>query len=1017
MVIRKKQYSLKAINVLLVFAMLLAGVAVNVSPIQAAAGDIVITAPAAQKVVKAGDTVDIAFTVDSTDHPGAGQYRIKVGETVFGPFDASFTGGVAQGFARPITIPAMVDGSYNLTVEVNFLGQAGWPNTVTKDDWVVVNNVEGVEITAPTETVYVKAADQVTVSFTVDDLVGDGTYEISIVNGTEYPFGPVSVPYEGGFNQPFEETIDIPSSVMLSDGTYDIKVVASDTGKTYEATLADILVVDNTPPATPVLTAPVGGEAWVIGTEQMISWEPYTLDEGDSISLSFSANDGVGWSPIAANVPNEDYAWTVPPIATTSAKIKIEVKDGVGNTAEMISGAFTIYAVDSSAPVVAMVAPEDGATVTVPLTLQASASDPQSGIAGVKFQDSADGIDWSDLTGDVTFVDGLYQLVVESLPAGTRYFRAIAENGIGLTATSEKVVVTVQIADTSPPIVTLVAPVDEEVVGFAYEFQVNASDGESGVVSMAIYALDEDEAEALLCEDPTYAEDAPNFSCIADVPAGTVAIKAVVTNGAGLEGSAQAAVVVDLDPPDLGAGLTTPAEGAVLKLGTPVNITWAEITDSTDVVVELELRRGGVKVADVINEWTVAGAPGNDYEVCMIATDEAGNEAEDCNAITIWGTDATPPIVSLTAPTPDDYNGIVELKATAADAETFIQKVEFFVSLNDAAYVYVGEDAVVPYDADAEYVYAWDTAGFADGVYSIKVVATNGVGLTESDSVEELTIDNTAPELSNMLPSTGAPISGEVTFSITAIDAGVGVESVVFEYFDGEDWVSSETTSESSVYSVTFDTEDVEDGWLTVRFTATDTLGNSAELEASYLVQNGEPSPNQAMIYLQEGWNLISLPLIPGTPAIETLLADLIAQGSVIQVVAWPYVDGALANEAIRWNVHSSQLSELEDGIGYWVEMARPGVLVFDGSVLPAPPEAPRYYVVYAGWNLIGFKSQQTNIDRDTYLGEAGGQNARMMYRFDGTGYHQVLADDNLVPGAGYWLAVSTNATIYPPAE
>jgi hypothetical protein len=129
-------------------------------------------------------------------------------------------------------------------------------------------------------------------------------------------------------------------------------------------------------------------------------------------------------------------------------------------------------------------------------------------------------------------------------------------------------------------------------------------------------------------------------------------------------------------------------------------------------------------------------------------------------------------------------------------------------------------------------------------------------------------------------------------------------------------------------------------------------------------------------------------------------------------VIGWVHEDGALVQKA--WDgVALLGIENLDPEFGYWVEMTADGDVNFDGSPLPAPPQAPPSYVVYAGWNLIGFKSEGT-IVADTYLGEAGTGNMRAMYGWDEDHYVQVLLDSDLQPKAGYWLAVSTNATIYP---
>jgi len=163
-----------------------------------------------------------------------------------------------------------------------------------------------------------------------------------------------------------------------------------------------------------------------------------------------------------------------------------------------------------------------------------------------------------------------------------------------------------------------------------------------------------------------------------------------------------------------------------------------------------------------------------------------------------------------------------------------------------------------------------------------------------------------------------------------------------------------------------------------IQVIAIDNAGNENTVTTGeYTINNAPPAYTFNLV---AGWNLISLPLIPDDPAIETFLSELIANESVIQVVAWPYdlAEGKIIEK--RWNGANLQdVTEMVDGVGYWVEMSKPDVLTFTGDYLPEPPAAPPSYVVYSGWNLIGFKSTTPQL-ANTYLGDAGGDNMRMMY-------------------------------------
>ena len=165
-------------------------------------------------------------------------------------------------------------------------------------------------------------------------------------------------------------------------------------------------------------------------------------------------------------------------------------------------------------------------------------------------------------------------------------------------------------------------------------------------------------------------------------------------------------------------------------------------------------------------------------------------------------------------------------------------------------------------------------------------------------------------------------------------------------------------------------------------------------------------------IDLLAGWNLISLPLIPTDSDIETVLADLIGEDTVIQVRTFLWEAGELGEK--YWIPATSTLSQMEDGWGYWIEMSAADALVVTGSEYPAAGGMQPSYDLNIGWNLIGFKSLLTETP-SSYLDDLG-TDIQAIYGYDAVaGVYFIPGDDpKLAPGMGYWVAVSAEGTIYP---
>jgi len=188
-----------------------------------------------------------------------------------------------------------------------------------------------------------------------------------------------------------------------------------------------------------------------------------------------------------------------------------------------------------------------------------------------------------------------------------------------------------------------------------------------------------------------------------------------------------------------------------------------------------------------------------------------------------------------------------------------------------------------------------------------------------------------------------------------------------------------------------------------------DNVDFSPWLDAAY--PDGNPIALKA-ITLYSGWNLISLPLIPTNSDIETVLA-----GADVTVNKAAYYTGGPAGDWLNYILlepGASDLTTMNDGKGYWIDVSAGGNLTATGVELALPGYAPPTYDVVVGWNLIGFTSTAVKTV-DVYLGSVLAT-VEAMYKYDAaTGlYTAVVTENDLASGQGYWLAVNAAGKIYP---
>jgi len=106
------------------------------------------------------------------------------------------------------------------------------------------------------------------------------------------------------------------------------------------------------------LTAPNGGEEWLIGSQQNITWSSSLID---NVLIEYSTNNGQNWSTIAQDVSASSgtYQWTVTSPATDQALVRVSDQSNA-NTSDVSESVFSIIA-----PSVMVLNPNGGEVLVV----------------------------------------------------------------------------------------------------------------------------------------------------------------------------------------------------------------------------------------------------------------------------------------------------------------------------------------------------------------------------------------------------------------------------------------------------------------------------------------------------------------------------------------------------------------------------------------------------------------------------------------------------------------------------
>jgi len=160
-------------------------------------------------------------------------------------------------------------------------------------------------------------------------------------------------------------------------------------------------------------------------------------------------------------------------------------------------------------------------------------------------------------------------------------------------------------------------------------------------------------------------------------------------------------------------------------------------------------------------------------------------------------------------------------------------------------------------------------------------------------------------------------------------------------------------------------------------------------------------------IHLQEGWNLISLPLEPFDTNITEVLKSIDGLYDMIR-----FYDSNGTTD--YWKTYYSfkppafdDLASIDRRMGFWIHLLSAATLEVDGShfrstVIP----------LVAGWNLIGYPSLKDQTVENVFFGIpllkiesfAGSASPYHLQELDNSSY--------MAPGKGYWVKVATDCLL-----
>ncbi len=531
-------------------------------------------------------------------------------------------------------------------------------------------------------------------------------------------------------------------------------IVTDHAGNSTTSAVVAARIVDNSPPSLTV-TAPADGQYVNATSADPLTISATATDTGSGIaSVAFGecadtsqdCSTGV-WSSLGTDTDAPYSAsWNVP--SDGNRALRVIATDGVGRENTDVRN----VVVDRTAPDATLDDP--GANLRSHVTLNADATDADgTGVNSVSFQHSTAGQDsWTTVSTDTT---SPYTASLDStgLADGSYDLRVFVTDVAGNTSTS---VVSSRRVDNTNPAVTLTSPGAN--VRATVALTADASDSGSGVDTVVYQYSPAGQSDW----QPTSA--LWNTTPLTD---GLYDLRAVATDNAGNSHASSTVADVRVDNTDPTVTMGDP--------GTSVHGTVTLTSTSSDAgsgiagVAYQYSPAGQGSWTTTTSAWDTSSLTDGLYDLHAVVTDSAGNSAVSGTVAGVR-VDNTPPSVSMTSPAAS-VRGTVALGSTTSDEGSGVSGVSY-------QYSPTGQGS---WTATAS---SWNTVPLADGLYDLRAIATDNAGNSApSTPACGIRVDNTAPTTTANAP--GGSQSADVTITLTAVDAGSGVDTTEFRVDGG----------------------------------------------------------------------------------------------------------------------------------------------------------------------------------------------------------------------------------------
>ncbi|WP_304504116.1 Ig-like domain-containing protein [Corallococcus sp. EGB] len=575
------------------------------------------------------------------------------------------------------------------------------------------------------------------------------------------------------------------SSVTLTSGSHTVTATAQDAaGNTGPASAGRTFVVDVTPPAAPVITAPASGAAVNTTTPTFSGF----AEAGSTVTVV------VGGVTVCTATANASGAWscvstTTLPQGTVTASST--ATDAAGNTSTPSTTSFTVDTVPPPAPVIT--APTANSTVTTKTPTLSGTAEANSTVT-VREGTTV-------LCTTTANASGAWSCTSASLAEGAHTITATARDAAGNTGPASTAV-PFTVDSIPPPAPVITAPTANQAVATQTPALSGTAEANSTVTVR--------EGATVLCTTTANASGA--WSCTsASLAQGAHTVTATATDAAGNVSPASTAVPFTVDTvPPAAPVIASPTPNQ--RVGTPTPVLSGTAEANSTVTVREGTTVLCTATANASGAWscTSSSLAEGSHTITATARDAAGNTGPASTAVPFTVDTVPPAAPAVTAPT---ANQLIATKTPTLSGTA---------EANSTVTVREGTTVLCTTTANASGAWSCISSTLAEGPHTITATATDAAGNTSPPSTAvPFTVDSIAP----VAPVIASPTANQTVATQTPVLSGTAEANSTVTVREGTTVLCTTTANASGAWSCT--SPQLPEGPHSISATARDAAGNT----------------------------------------------------------------------------------------------------------------------------------------------------------------------------------------------